>query len=135
VRELTAWLLRRFGGRFHGVRRAPLAPLRTELLAVPGLGPETVDAILLYAAHRPVAVADAYTRRVLARHRLIPATARYEETRAFLEAHLPSDPALLNELHALIVAVAKSHCRTVPLCEGCPLRPDLRGVAPAKTRD
>ena len=133
VRELTAWLLSRFGGHFHGLRRAPLAALRAELLAVPGLGPETVDAILLYAANRPVAVADAYTRRVLARHRLIPATARYEDTREFLEAHLPSDPALLNELHALIVAVAKTHCRTVPLCAGCPLSPDLRGRPPAHT--
>ncbi len=94
VRAFTAWLLRRFGGRFHGLRRAPLAPLRAEMLAIPGLGPETVDAILLYAAHRPVAVADASTRRLLARHRLLSATADYETTRAFLEAHLPSDPAL-----------------------------------------
>lgn len=129
--DFTRWLERRFGGRFQGMRRAPLAPLRAEMLAVPGLGPETVDAILLYAAGRPVAVADAYTRRVLARHRLIPAGASYEQTRAFLEAHLPSDPALFNELHALIVAVGKAHCRTVPLCAGCPLRPDLRGRPPA----
>lgn len=132
VRAFTAWLLERFGGRFHGLRRAPLAPLRAELLAIPGLGPETVDAILLHAAGRPVAVADAYTRRVLARHRLIPASASYEETRAFLEAHLPSDPALFNELHALIVAVGKTFCRTTPYCAECPLRADLRGRVPAR---
>lgn len=131
VRDFTAWLLARFGGRFHRLRRAPLAALRAELLAVPGLGPETVDAILLYAAGRPVAVADAYTRRVLARHRLLPASASYEETRAFLEAHLPSDPALFNELHALLVAVGKAFCRTTPSCAECPLRPDLRGRRPA----
>jgi endonuclease-3 related protein len=131
VRDFTAWLLERFGGRFDGLRRAPLAPLRAQLLAVPGLGPETVDAILLYAAARPVAVADAYTRRVLARHRVIPAAAGYEETRVFLEAHLPSDPALFNELHALIVAVGKAFCRTTPYCAECPLRADLRGRLPA----
>lgn len=130
LRDFTAWLLRRFGGRFHGLRRASLAPLRAELLAVPGLGPETVDAVLLYAAGRPVAVADAYTRRVLARHRLIPRDASYEDTRAFLEAHLPSDPALFNELHALIVAVGKTFCRTTPSCAECPLRGDLRGRPP-----
>jgi endonuclease-3 related protein len=101
LRDFTAWLLRRFGGRFRGVRRAPLAPLRAEMLAIPGLGPEAVDAILLHAAHRPIAVADASTRRLLARHRLVAARAGYERTRAFLEAHLPSDPALLGELHAL----------------------------------
>ena len=131
LRDFTRWLLARFGGRFHGVRRAPLAPLRAQLLAVPGLGPETVDAILLYAANRPVFVADAYTRRVLARHRLIAAGTGYEATRVFLEAHLPSDPALFNELHALFVAVGKTHCRSVPLCRGCPLRADLGGRSPA----
>ncbi|HXG04889.1 MAG TPA: endonuclease III domain-containing protein, partial [Candidatus Binatia bacterium] len=93
----TRWLRRRFRGGFTGLRRAPLGPLRRELLDVPGLGPETVDAILLYAAGRPVFVADAYVRRVLARHRLLPAGAGYEEARAYLEAHLPSDPALFNE--------------------------------------
>jgi endonuclease-3 related protein len=131
VRAFTAWLLERFGGRFAGLRRAPLAPLRAELLSVAGLGPETVDAILLYAAGRPVAVADAYARRVLARHRLIAASASYEETRAFLEAHLPSDPALFNELHALMVAVGKAFCRATPSCAACPLRADLRGRPPA----
>ena len=106
-------------------------PLRRELLRVPGLGPETADAILLYAAHRPVFVADAYARRVLARHRLLPRRAGYEAARAGVEAHLPSDPALFNELHALLVAVGKAHCRAVPRCDGCPLRFDLRGRRPA----
>jgi endonuclease-3 related protein len=128
---LARWLRRRFHGRFAGLRRAPLGPLRRELLGVHGLGPETVDAILLYAAGRPVFVADAYVRRVLARHRLLPAGSGYEEARAFLEAHLPSDPALFNEFHALLVAAAKAHCRPAPRCVGCPLRPDLRGRPPA----
>jgi endonuclease-3 related protein len=108
VRAFTAWLLRRCHGRFDRLRRAPLSPLRAEMLAIPGLDPETVDAILLHAAHRPIAVADASTRRLLARHRLIRANADYETTRAFLEAHLPSDPALLSELHALVVAAGKA---------------------------
>ena len=129
---LTRWLVSRGGGAFARMRGLPLGPLRRELLAVPGLGPETADAILLYAAGRPVFVADAYARRVLARHRLLPRGAGYEAARVFLEAHLPSDPALFNEYHALLVAVGKSHCRAVPRCEGCPLRFDLRGRAPAR---
>jgi endonuclease III related protein len=123
--DFTRWLLDRFGGDFRALRRAPLGALRREVLAVPGLGPETADAILLYAAERPVFVADAYTRRVLARHRLLRRDAGYEQTRAFLEAHLPSDPALFNEFHALLVAVAKTHCRTIPRCATCPLAYDL----------
>lgn len=129
--DFTGWLLARCGGEFRHLRRAPLGALRRELLAVPGLGSETADAILLYAAARPVFVADAYTRRVLMRHRLLRRGAGYEEARALLEAHLPSDPALFNELHALLIAVAKAHCRTIPRCESCPLRFDLRGRRPA----
>ena len=132
LRALTRWLLDRFGGAFAPLRRLPLAPLRRELLAVPGIGPETADAILLYAARRPVFVADAYARRVLTRHRLLGRRAGYEEARLFLEARLPSDPALFNEYHALLVRVGKTHCRTVPRCERCPLRFDLHGRAPAR---
>lgn len=130
LRDFTAWLLARFGGRFAGLRRAPLGLLRRELLAVPGLGPETTDAILLYAAGRPVFVADAYVRRVLTRHRLLPPGADYERARAFVESHLPSDPALFNELHALLVTVGKNYCRPVPRCAACPLARDLGGRAP-----
>jgi len=130
LRDFTAWLLERFDGRFERMRRAPLDALRRELLTVPGLGPETVDAILLYAAGRPVFVADAYARRVLSRHRLLSPRADYETARAFVEGHLPSDPVLFNELHALLVAVGKIYCRTVPLCLECPLRRDLNDRPP-----
>ena len=131
LKAFTRWLIERCAGRFDRLEREPLPALRAELLGVPGLGPETADAILLYGANRPVFVADAYTRRVLARHRFIGARAGYDEARAFIETHLPSDPALFNEYHALLVAIAKSHCRTIARCADCPLRFDLRGRPPA----
>ena len=131
LRALTRWILERLHGRLLRLRTLPLGPLRDDLLEIPGLGPETVDAILLYAAGRPVFVADAYARRVLARHRLVDPRAGYEEVRRWLEAHLPSDPELFNEFHALLVAVGKSNCRSRPRCEGCALRFDLRGRRPA----
>jgi endonuclease-3 related protein len=132
VGAFTRWLVDRFGGRFEGMRRAPLSVLRADLLRVPGVGPETADAILLYAAGRPAFVVDAYARRVFARHRLLDRALSYEAARAFLETHLPSDPALFNEYHALLVAVGKAYCRTEPRCHECPLRFDLRGRAPAR---
>jgi endonuclease-3 related protein len=134
LQALTRWILERVDGRLPRLGTLALGPLRADLLEVPGLGPETADAILLYAAGRPVFVADAYARRVLARHRLIDASAGYEEARRWVEAHLPSDPELFNEFHALLVAVGKSHCRAQPRCEGCPLRFDLRGRRPARER-
>lgn len=126
----TRWLLDRFGGRFDGMRRAPLAPLRRQMLAIAGLGPETVDAILLYAAGRPVFVADAYARRALARHGLLAAGAGYEEARAFFEAHLPSDPVLFNEFHALLVAQGKADRRAAP--RSARPRPARPASAPAR---
>jgi endonuclease-3 related protein len=124
------FLLARYGGAVRRMAPMPLPSLRQELLSVQGIGPETADAILLYAVGRPVFVADAYTRRVLARHRLVPPGIPYESLRGFLERHLPRDPALFNEYHALLVAVGKSYCRSVPRCTRCPLRFDLGGRPP-----
>jgi endonuclease-3 related protein len=130
--------LRHLASRHHGSLRRlldqPAAALRAELLAIPGIGPETADSILLYAAGRPVFVVDAYTRRILGRHRVVPPRIGYGALQALLMANLPHDPALFNEFHALLVRVAKEHCRAVPRCEGCPLRFDLRGRRPHGAR-
>ena len=132
LKSFLAYLKRRSGGSLRRMSRAPLEPLRHELLAVPGIGPETADSILLYALGRPVFVVVAYTRRVLFRHRLSGRGADYEEIRAFFERHLPSDPQLFNEYHALLVAVGKHYCGSRPRCDECPLRFDLRGKPPRR---
>lgn len=132
LRAFLAFLDKRYAGSLRLLSRAPLRALRAELLAVPGIGPETADSILLYAVGRPVFVVDAYTRRVLGRHRLLRPGAGYEEVRALFERHLPSDPRLFNEYHALLVAVGKQYCRSRPRCEECPLRFDLRGKPPRR---
>lgn len=130
LRAFVGFVQARLGGRMARLRSEDVDGLRAALLAVPGLGPETADAILLYAGRRPVFVVDAYARRVLARHRVVPPGASYEAVRAFLEAHLPADPGLYNEYHALLVAVGKEYCGTAPQCRGCPLRFDLQGRPP-----
>jgi endonuclease III-like uncharacterized protein len=131
LRDVSGWLRTRFRGSIARMRRAPLEPLRRELRIVPDLGPVAADTLLLYGAGRPVFVADASVRRVLRRHRLLPARIGYEDARRFIESHLPSDPVLLKEYHALLVAVAKTYCGSVPRCRSCPLRPDLDGRPPA----
>ena len=132
LKAFVQFLWNRYAGAVSRMASVPLGDLRKELLSVRGIGPETADAILLYAVGRPVFVADAYTRRVLARHRYVPPDHPYESLRAFLEEHLPGDPALFNEYHALLVAVEKAHCRRRPRCEECPLRFDLRGRLPRR---
>lgn len=130
LRALAQHVRTRHGGRLARLLALPLPALRAELRAIPGIGAETADAIALYAAGRPVFVVDAYTRRILVRHRLVRPDVRDAALQALLMAHLPHDPALFNEFHALLVRVAKEHCRARPECRGCPLRPDLRGRPP-----
>ncbi|SPE30129.1 conserved hypothetical protein [Acidobacteriia bacterium SbA2] len=122
IRNFADWLERQHGGSLARLFSLPADELRRQLLELRGVGPETADAILLYAAERPMFVADAYTRRVLARHGAISATADYHETQEFLHTHLPRQAALFNEFHALLVEVGKKHCAPrTPNCPGCPL--------------
>jgi len=78
----------RHGGSLTRLLAQPTAELRNELLALNGVGPETADSILLYAGNHPVFVVDAYTRRILERHGLVPSSAGYEEIRELFERAL-----------------------------------------------
>ena len=91
------------------------------MLAVHGIGPETADSIVLYAARQPVFVVDAYARRFLQRHGWVGPRATYAEVAELFTARLPPDAQLFNEYHALIVALGKNYCRPRPLCDKCPL--------------
>lgn len=100
----------------------PLPKLREELLGIHGIGPETADSILLYAGLRPAFVVDAYTLRIGARLGWFRGRPSYQEAAAFLTGRLPASAELYGEFHALLVELAKRHCRKTPACEGCPLR-------------
>ena len=130
LRAFADHLARRHDGRLARMLRQPATALRAELLSIPGIGPETADSIVLYAAGRPVFVVDAYTRRILARHRIVAHDSDYATLQALFMDNLPRDPGLFNEYHALLVRVAKEYCRTRPRCAECPLRSDLRGRPP-----
>ena len=96
--------------------------VREELLGVRGVGPETADSILCYALSMPSFVADAYTRRILSRHGLLPEDAAYDEVRDFFMDVLDPDPALMGDFHAQLVCVGNRYCKTRnQLCETCPL--------------
>jgi endonuclease III related protein len=111
-----------YGGSLNRMFRAPTAALREKLLDVHGIGPETADAILLYAGEHPVFVVDAYARRVLERHGLAARTQSYEEIRHLFERSLAGDAPLYNEFHALIVRTGKEYCqKRNPRCSECPL--------------
>jgi len=113
-------------GRLDHLFRQSVADLRAELLEIRGIGKETADAIILYAAGKPIFVVDAYTRRILRRHGEARGDEPYDQIRLLFERALPPEIALLNEYHALVVRLAKHQCRKrQPLCSGCPLEPHL----------
>lgn len=102
--------------------------LRNALLAIKGIGPETADSIMLYAAGHPIFVIDAYTRRIFHRHGLMPEDIWYDELQAYFMDVLEPDTNLYKEYHALIVRVAKEWCiKGKPRCHDCPLQNFLEG--------
>lgn len=125
LRNVLRLIVDEFDASVERLFALPIDELRTRLLEVNGVGPETADSIVLYAAEKPRFVVDAYTRRVLERHGWLDARASYDEVQALFESNLPQEATLFNEYHALIVEVGKQHCRTKPQCEGCPLQPML----------
>ena len=159
LKRFIAFLDARYDGSLTRMFAQPTAELRAELLGLNGIGPETADSILLYAGNHPMFVVDAYTRRILHRHGILPAAAAYDEIRSLVEraivgmpapvpkaapsplAHSPSRISRarrsaasqhFNDLHGLIVSVGKLHChKTSPKCVGCPLAPFLNGCEPA----
>jgi endonuclease III related protein len=99
-----------------------LIVLRSQLLALNGIGPETADSILLYALNKPIFVVDAYTKRILLRHKLIDQEADYSLVQSIFMRNLKKDAKFFNEYHALFVKLGKDFCRKQnPKCGICPL--------------
>jgi endonuclease-3 related protein len=122
LKAFLEYLRRSHGGSLEKMFALPLPQLREELLAVYGIGEETADSILLYGGGRPIFVVDAYTRRILERHELIPRAASYQQIQRLFHQEIRPSARVYNEFHALLVQTGKLHClRSAPRCAGCPL--------------
>jgi len=126
IKAFVSFLDRDHGSSLARLAAQPTSVARRQLLALPGVGEETADAILLYALLHPVAVVDEYLRRIADRHGLAGRDRKYAEVQQLVDSAFSSDPAefrvqLYNEFHALVVAVGKHHCGPTARCEGCPL--------------
>jgi len=164
IKTFIEFLDTQYDGSLDRMFAQPTEKLRSDLLALKGVGPETADSILLYAGNHPVFVVDAYTRRILERHGIIDLKAKYDEIRALIEQAISSaEPETLrvlepgaeprhpvsrmsamergqvaqhyNEFHALIVRTGNQLCRSTPQCERCPLQHFLKGQQPRTQRN
>ena len=88
LKTFVAFLDKNYGGSLKKFFAHPTEHLREELLNLNGVGPETADSILLYAGNHPVFVVDAYTRRILDRHEILPEQSDYEEIRELFQRSL-----------------------------------------------
>ena len=122
LRAFLELLFDEFGGDLDRLFALDAAELRARLLATHGFGPETADAVVLYAAGKRSYVIDSYTRRLLGRMGIAIHPVTYEGWRAAFEAVLPPDTQYWNELHALIDEHAAEIClKRSPRCCECVL--------------
>ena len=119
LKSLASWLGKYYDDNLNKLFTGDTDRLRQQLLSIHGIGQETADSIILYAAHKPVFVIDAYTRRIINRIGLAPDSNSYLIYQALFMDNLPGDAGLFNEYHALLVCLAKDACRSRPLCRQC----------------
>lgn len=122
LKEFMNYLFSGYNGDLKKMFRQDLHELRNELLGVKGIGPETADSILLYAGNKPAFVVDAYTKRILGRHKLIKKDATYHQVQELFVGNLRKNVKMFNEFHALLVELGKIYCKTKkPNCAKCPI--------------
>ncbi len=119
LKSLTYWLGEYYNDNLTKLFANNTECLRQELLSVHGIGEETADSIILYAANKPIFVIDAYTRRIINHTGLAPASNSYAAYQALFMDNLPADAELFNEYHALLVHLGKEVCHNRPLCQQC----------------
>jgi endonuclease III related protein len=123
--KLAQYVVNRYEGDVAQLFARPAAELRRELLALPHVGPETADTLLVYAGHHASFVVDAYLRRIFGRLGIVAQadTLKYEALRRLIDEALPEEidlaayphlegsrARLFWDFHALIVEHGIHHC-------------------------
>ncbi len=121
LKAFCSLVVDRYGADLERLFTLPAAELRRQLLEVRGIGKETADSIILYAAQQPVFVVDSYTFRIFSRLGIIPEEWGYDQVQEFFTRNLPRDAGLFNQYHALIDGLGHHYCSGTPRCGRCPL--------------
>lgn len=133
LKAFVEHLYTHYDGNLQKMLAQPTEKLRTELLSLWGIGLETADSILLYAAQKPVFVVDSYTKRIFSRLGLVDSDISYGELQKLFMRRLPKSAQLFNEYHALIVRHGKEICRPKPLCAQCVLAQNCQFTGAARS--
>ncbi len=123
LKNFTNFLYRNFDGISAELFSLNLYDLREQLLNISGIGPETADSIILYAADKPIFVVDAYTKRIFSRLGFVKENWNYKEIQLFFVQNLPVEVEIFQDFHAQIVKLGKEYCtKKNPKCNVCPVR-------------
>jgi len=119
LKEIAYYFTNNFN---RNIKKKPYK-FREELLSLKGIGNETGDSILLYAFDIPFFVVDAYTKRILIRHKIIGNHDSYLEIQSLFHSFIPKNAYVYNEYHALMVKLGKEYClKKEPKCNTCPIK-------------
>lgn len=108
-------------GSLNGLFQNKQDELRKILLDYNGIGNETANSIILYAAGKPSFVIDAYTKRIMSRLDSRFSGYDYMQLKNYFEGKIERNVRLYKDFHAQFVELGKRHCKTTPICVGCPL--------------
>jgi endonuclease-3 related protein len=128
IKAFCDHVLTKWGGSLEDFLAQEIEDLRTDLLAIRGIGPETADSIILYAALKPSFVVDTYTYRIFSRHGWVEESISYEDLREYFMGAMDPNVPLFQEFHALLVRIGHLYCRKTALCKSCPLNVFFTGV-------
>tara|TARA_B100000745_G_scaffold285745_1_gene221181 strand:- start:183 stop:833 length:651 start_codon:yes stop_codon:yes gene_type:complete len=121
LKSLSSYLMANFDGKIEALKRLPTGTARSQLLAIDGIGPETADAILLYALGKSVFIVDTYTKRLFTRLGYAVEQDSYDSWQAFFVSQMHKTTYTFQQYHALIVEHSKARCKSKPICNSCPL--------------
>ncbi len=134
LKNTCAFILEDYDGSLSKLFKLETPELRNQLLALKGIGRETADSIILYAADKPIFVVDAYTKRIFSRLGFLPPDTDYDKVQQFFTINLPPELYVYNEYHALIDALGHNICKPKrPVCIECPLNSQCNKLLSGQT--
>lgn len=131
--NFSKYLISNYNGSLDNLFSQSIEQIRKELLSLEGIGPETADSILLYAANKLSFPIDAYTIRLC--KRLGFNKKNYYDFKNFFEKNLPRDIKIYKEFHALIDMLGKTYCKSNPVCSFCPLLSECESYLKRKKKE
>lgn len=122
LKIFCSYIKNEYDGNLDKLFDKDINKLRKELLAINGIGKETADCIILYAAMKPIFVVDAYTKRIFSRLGFVDENISYDKLQHLFMDNIKKDTKMYNEYHALIVKLGNNSCiGTKPKCNECPI--------------